>query len=330
MTASNNVCLITGGTGLVGSAIKETINKKEVDTKFKFIYLSSKDADLRKFDSSRSVFDLYKPTHVINLAARVGGLFANMADNNSFYEDNIAINQNVLKCAAQNNIKKCISCLSTCIFPDKTSYPIDESMIHLGPPSETNYGYSNAKRQVDLLNKQYSKNKISTFTSVIPTNVYGKYDNFNIGNAHVIPALIHKAYISLKNHEPCLQVCGSGRPLRQFIYAPDLAKLIIWTLETYDEIEPLILSNDVDSEISIRQVAECVVDAFKLKTGRDIFLKFNEELADGQYKKTASNRKLRNYLPDFKFTSIQDGINDTVDWFCDNYYRARVGFTNLN
>lgn len=126
------VILVTGGSGLVGQAIKEKLeqhNHLNVQRKYKFVYLSRKDANLTSIDETRQVFDLYQPKFVINLAARVGGLYANIRENQAFYNDNISINKNVIQCAYENQVDKCISSLSTCIFPDKIDYPIDETKV---------------------------------------------------------------------------------------------------------------------------------------------------------------------------------------------------------
>lgn len=176
------------------------------------------------------------------------------------------------------------------------------------------------------MNKEFNdkpKSK-SLFTSVIPTNVYGRHDNFNLDQAHVIPSLIHKAYLAIEQStHSVLKVCGSGKPLRQFIYAPDLAELILWTLEKYESPDPIILAPDPCEEISISQVAQYIVEAFLLKTGQCPKLIFDTSFSDGQFKKTASNQKLRSYLPNFKFTPVDIGIKETVDWFCDNFATAR-------
>ena len=136
---------------------------------------------------------------MIHLAANVGGLYLNMKYPVELYRDNILINNNVMELCKEFNVEKLISCLSTCIFPDKTTYPIDESMIHYGPPHPSNEGYAYTKRMIDVMNRSYNKEYGCKFTSIIPTNIYGHNDNFNLENGHVISSLIHKAYISKKN-----------------------------------------------------------------------------------------------------------------------------------
>jgi len=163
---------VTGGSGLVGQAVK-AVSQQEPHPNEEFIFLSSKDADLRDYNQTKAVFQKYKPTHVIHLAAYVGGLYKNMSYPVQFWHYNIAINENIMKCSYEFKVQKLISCLSTCIFPDNTAYPIDETMIHNGPPHYSNEAYAYAKRMIDVQNRIYHKQYGCMFTSAIPTNVYG-------------------------------------------------------------------------------------------------------------------------------------------------------------
>uniref|UniRef100_A0AC34QBT3 GDP-L-fucose synthase n=1 Tax=Panagrolaimus sp. JU765 TaxID=591449 RepID=A0AC34QBT3_9BILA len=310
--------LVTGGTGLVGSAIAKVINDGERRINEKWVFIGSKDCDLTDVEAVRKLFDEHKPTHVIHLAAMVGGLFHNMNNNLEFFLKNMAINTNILQVSNEFKVEKCVSCLSTCIFPDKTTYPIDETMIHNGPPHDSNFGYSYAKRMIDVMNRGYAAKYNRKYTAVIPCNVYGPHDNYNLDSAHVIPALIHKVYLAQKEGTS-LEVSGTGKPLRQFIYSIDLAKLMIWAVRHYDDIEPIVLSVDEKDEISIKEVVDAIVKSSGF-TGEVVY---NTEKADGQYKKTASNLKLRKYLPDFEFTPFEKAMNESVTWFIENFETAR-------
>merc|ERR1712187_133659 len=156
---------------------------------------------------------------------------------------------------------------------------------------------------VDVFNHCYKDQYDCNFTSIIPTNIYGPHDNFSIEDGHVIPGLIHKCYMAKRDGTDFV-IWGSGSPLRQFIYSDDLAKLTVWPLRKYDSIEPIILSVDEAAEVPIKEVAELIKDAM----GFEGQLICDTSKADGQHKKTASNAKLRTYLPDFEFTSIQEGV----------------------
>jgi len=313
------VVLVTGGSGLVGKGIQAYLEatKKESGEE-RWVYLSSKDGDLRDLNDTKAIFAKYQPTHVIHLAAAVGGLFKNMRQKVEMFRDNIAINDNVLYCCKEFKVTKCVSCLSTCIFPDKTTYPIDETMVHNGPPHFSNEGYAYAKRMIDVLNRAYNQEYGCLFTSVIPTNIYGPYDNYNLEDSHVIPGLIHKCHISITNKTDFV-VMGSGKPLRQFIYSVDLAKLLVWTLDHYDQLDPIILSVGEEDEVSIGDVAKWIAEAMNFQGN----LVFDTSKADGQFKKTASNQKLKKLYPDVSFTPIKEGIKKSCQWFLDNYAHAR-------
>lgn len=304
---------------MVGRAIQDII-KQEGGAKEgeEWIFLSSKDANLMNAEETLAVFRKHQPTHVIHLAAMVGGLFKNMKYNLDFWRNNVFINDNVLQAAHEVSVVRVVSCLSTCIFPDKTTYPIDETMVHNGPPHESNFGYAYAKRMIDVHNRAYFEQYGRRYTSVIPTNVFGPHDNFSIEDGHVLPGLIHKAYIAQKEGKP-LVVWGSGTPRRQFIYSLDLARLFLWVLRDYPEVDPIILSVGEEDEVSIKEAADAVVQALDFQ-GEVVF---DSSKADGQFKKTASNTKLRRYLPDFNFTPFNQALKETCDWFVANYDSAR-------
>jgi GDP-L-fucose synthase len=308
---------LSGGTGLVGCGIKHVVEQAPVCGET-FIFLSSSDADLRDLEETRALFRKHQPTHVIHLAAYVGGLFKNMAEPANFYNFNIAMNQNIVQCAHEFKVQKLVSCLSTCIFPDRTSYPIDETMIHNGPPHESNFAYAYAKRMLDVQNRAYYQQFGCKFTSVIPTNVYGPHDNFHLQDSHVIPGLIHRFYLAQQKGEDMV-IWGSGRPLRQFIHSWDLGANILWTMRHYDSPEPIILSVGEAEEVSIGEVGRMIGRALEFKGD----IKQDASKADGQFKKTASNAKLLRLNPGVTFMPMEDGIRQTVKWFIDNYDAAR-------
>ena len=305
--------LITGGSGLVGYAFKE-ISK---NYNHEFIFSDSKQCDLLDYEKTFYYFKEVKPDFIIHLAAMVGGLFKNMKYPVEMYENNVIMNLNVLKAAHKNNIQNIISCLSTCIFPDNTTYPINEEMLHEGPPHESNFAYAYAKRMLEIQSKSYRKQYNRNYICVIPTNIYGPHDNFSLEDGHVIPSLIHKCYINKLNREK-FEVRGTGKSLRQFIYSEDLARLILWALENYKG-DNIILSVPEENEISIRKIGEIIAQNFDYKD----YIFFNEKYSDGQLKKTADNKKLVSLNKEFRFTNIEDGIKKTVKWFLENYDSCR-------
>lgn len=306
MSESKRV-LVLGGNGMVGNALKEI---KKDDPNWIFI-LGRDEADLTNAKETSDLFENYQPSHVINLAAYVGGLYKNMREPVEFFVNNILINMNVMKCCYEYGVDKLISVMSTCIFPDDITYPITEEKLHLGPPHSSNEGYSYAKRMIDVLSRSYNNEYGTKFITVIPGNLYGRFDNFNLDDCHVVPALIKKCAIAKKSGEPWI-INGSGKPLRQFTFSPDLAKLLVWALDNYEDNSPLILSSE--EELSISDVADHIKNSMKYE-GK---IEYDTSKSDGQYKKTISNDKLQSLYP-FKFVKFEEGIKETVDWFLKYY-----------
>ena len=305
--------LVTGGTGLVGNAIKYISNNYE--NKYNFIFISSKQYDLTIMETTKDMFDKYKPNYVIHLAACVGGLFKNMNNKVEMLEKNLMINYNVVKCCHDYNVEKLIACLSTCIFPDTIkSYPIDELMLHEGPPHFSNDAYAYAKRMLEIHCRSYRENYGDNFSCIIPTNIYGPHDNFDLENGHVLPALVHKCFLAKHNNENFV-IRGSGKPLRQFIFSRDLANIIMIVFEK-NITENIIISVPEEKEISIGEVGQLIAENFDYKER----IVFDTNYSDGQYKKTVGIERLKQVLDeDFRFTDINDGIKITVDWFLSNF-----------
>jgi len=293
---------------MVGRAFKKLLpNATLVDSKM---------YDLRNQLDTNYLFLHEKPTHVIHLAAKVGGVKANSENLGSFYYDNIMINTNVLEAARKYKVRKVVSFLSTCIFPADIDYPLTEKKIHLGPPHPSNYGYAYAKRMLEVQTRTYREQYGVNYVSVIPTNIYGPHDNFDLENGHVLPALIHKCYLAKQNKEDFV-VWGDGTSLREFVYSEDIAKLTKWVVENYDEEEPIIFSTS--HEVSIRELVSIIVRAFNF----DGNVVFDTTKPAGQHRKPADNSKLLSYLPGFEFTPIEIGVAKTIDWFINNYEDIR-------
>lgn len=303
-----NTILVTGGSGLVGNAIKSISSQYQYN--YEFIFISSKDYNLLNMNETQEMFNKYKPTFVIHLAGFVGGLYKNMHNKVDMFEKNVLINFNVIKCSHDYKVKKLIACLSTCIFPDKVTYPIDETMLHDGPPHSSNDAYAYAKRMIEIHCKAYRENYGDNFICITPTNIYGPHDNFNLEDGHVLPALVHKCLLAKKENIDFI-VRGSGKPLRQFIFSEDLAKLILFILENRND-ENIILSVPETEEKSIEFIARLIAKNFDYEER----IRFDTKYSDGQYKKTVSIQKLKACIdPTFTFTSLESGIKTTVEWF---------------
>ena len=303
--------VVTGGTGLVGMALQSIQATFKQD--FHFVFLNSKMCNLLNYNETFSIFNELKADYIIHLAACVGGLFKNMQQRVKMIEENLIINTNVLKCAYLTGTRNMVACLSTCIFPDGLTN-LNETMINDGPPHYSNEGYAYSKRILEMHCKCYNEEYNTNFICIIPTNIYGPCDNFNLEDSHVIPGLIHRCFLAQKENIPFV-VKGTGKPLRQFIYSIDLAKIIMEILLKYRSKESLIISPK--NEYTIQTLAELINDQF------GTVLTFDSSYPDGQYSKTADNSKLMEFLPNFEFTDLHSGVSQTIEWFKQKYPKIR-------
>lgn len=300
----NSRVLVTGGTGLVGENFKKILPNA--------IYISSTDYDLRYYNQVEDMFKTHAPTHVIHLAGMVGGVGANMKYPVEFFENNMLINTLVLQYAHKYNVEKLVAFMSTCIFPDVVEYPLTPSKIHLGEPHPSNFGYAYAKRMIEVQLRAYQQQYNRSWFSIIPTNIYGPYDNFNLEHAHVIPALIHKCYLAKQNNTPWT-IWGSGEAIREFIHVEDIVKLTVKLLDSYTDTLPIILSTS--EQTKIKTVVELIAKHMNF-TGEIIF---DTSKPEGQIRKPSDTAPLKQLFPFHNFISIDDGIQQTTQWFVDNF-----------
>ena len=301
--------LVTGSDGLLGRAIRKLRPGGA-------IFANRAMADLTDFQQTKKLLETVKPDQVIHLAAAVAGLGGNLAHSGDFFRENVMINVNVLEASRLAGVKKLISFMSTCVFPDKTSYPLQEEYLHLGPPHPSNFAYAYTKRMLEVQSRAYRREWGCNYIIVIPSNLYGPHDFWGIEEGHVIPSLIHKCFLAKKAKKD-LQVWGSGRALREFIFSQDLAKIALDLLKRYNEEAPIIVSPG--EEVSIKKLVKLIAVKMEFK-GKIIFDKTKPE---GQLKKTSSNRKFKKYFPKFKFTALEVGLSQTIDWFVNHYPKVR-------
>lgn len=295
-----NTILVTGGSGLLGKHLKELWDNENV------IYVSSKEFDLTNEQSVRTMFKFYSPKAVVHLAAQVGGIMDNMKHPVKYLNNNIKMDANILKWAEDFGTPKVIGMLSTCIYPDQLTedqYPMKEELLHDGPPAKTNFSYGYAKRCMAVQMSAYNEEFGTNYQYLTPCNLYGEHDNFEHDQkAHFITALIKKIDTALKNNNSTVQLFGTGSPLRQFMYAGDLAKIIIDCVENdYD----LNMNVAVPWNYSIKEMAEI---ALKACDAEHLKIEFDTSKPDGQYRKDASTEKFEKTFPEFEFTSLEEGI----------------------
>ena len=299
--------LVTGGSGLVGSQFKSEEYQR----------ISSKDLNLLDQNSIREYLDSHKEIDsIIHCAARVGGVKANMDFPAQFTYENLKMNTGIIEEAKNAGIKNLVCFSSTCVFPDKVEYPLTPDKIHLGPPHSSNYGYAHAKRMADIQIRAYRDQYGLNYFTVIPCNIYGPNDNYNLNTGHVVPSLIHKFYLAERQGKE-VTIWGDGSPLREFIYSEDVASLVEILLETYTDASPVILSSG--HEITIKDLVYLIADTYGYK-GR---IKWDKNKPNGQYRKPSDNSVIKSISPNFKFTPIEEGIKKSVEWFIENYSNSR-------
>lgn len=301
-----NKILVTGGTGLVGKYLKDIMPDA--------IYISSKDYDLTKENDVESLFKRYKPKTVIHLAAKVAGIQTNIAYPTEYLEENILMNTFMIKYAHQYQVDRFIGIISTCSYPDRVDrYPMQEKYLFNGPPAITNLSYAYAKRimaiQIDSYNKQY----LTNWNYLIPCNLYGEYDEFSEFKSHMVSALIKKIYEA----KDSINLFGTGKPLRQFMYAGDLAVLIKIMIKKNIIENVNVAPNE---NYTIKEIANIGIKACKKP-----YLKINWDKTkpDGQFRKDVTSKKLLSVLPGFAFTSLEDGIRKTY-----TYYKQNIAWEN--
>jgi len=226
------------------------------------------------------------------------------------------MNTNIIQSSFEHRVKKLVCFLSTCVFPDKIEYPLTEDKIHQGEPHPSNASYAYAKRMADIQIKAYNKQYETNYFSVIPCNVYGIKDNFNLHNGHVIPTLIHKCWLAKQNNSP-FEIWGNGSALREFVFADDMADIVLKLVETYEGTDPIIISNP--QEYSIKEVVDIIIKHMEFEGE----VKWLLDKPNGQHRKPSSNERLTNIIGQYNFTTLEIGLKNTIDWFKLNYETIR-------
>lgn len=292
----NNGILITGGSSMVGKHLKDLLPHAT--------YLSSSHANLTEQDQIRDLIKNNKPQTVIHLAARVGGIIDNIAHPGEYFYQNVMMNTMLMEESRINGVERFIGILSTCIYPDILPvdlYPLKEDLLFMGPPTPTNFSYGYAKRCMAVQTEAYNKEYGLKYNYLIPCNLYSEHDKFIPGKAHFVADLVRKI-VAAKKGDKKLNLFGTGTPLRQNMYAGDLARVIKICIDN-DITESFNVA--VSDNLSIKKMAEI---ALKVCDAEDIDIVWDSSKPDGQYRKDVSNQKMMNILPDFKFTSLEEGI----------------------
>ena len=298
----SKMILVTGGSGLVGKHLRDIMPDA--------VYISSKDFDLKNSERVDIMMQFFKPKVVVHLAARVGGIVDNITYPVEYLEENTLVNTNLLRACHEHNVNSVIAMGSTCMYPDVLEkYPMKEEELFNGPPPPDNFAYAMSKRlmasQIDSYIKEYDKK----WSYLIPCNLYGEHDKYEEHHSHFVSALIKK----INEAKDSVEIWGTGKPLRQFMYAGDLARVILYLIEN-DIVDNFNVAPDYVH--SIEEITKIGMEA----VGKgDLEITYDNTKPDGQYRKDVDSSKILSVMKDFEFTSLGDGIGKVYEDFCERY-----------
>ena len=299
--------LVAGGSGLVGSAIVRELKRLNQDV----IGISSKDVDLLDRDKTFEFIKNLKPTFIIDSAAKVGGIGGNNSYPVEFLSQNLQIQSNLMDAAHAAKVSKFVFLGSSCIYPRDCAQPIKEEYLLTGELEQTNSAYAVAKIAGIELIKSYRKEYGYKWISVMPTNMYGPNDNFDLENGHVLPVLIRKFIEAKRSGSGKVILWGSGSPLREFLHVDDLAKAVLLCMDKYDDSKQINVGSG--QEVSIKDLADKISKA----VGFNGEISWDSSKPDGTMRKVLDSSKIAN-LGWKPLISLDQGIASTVEWYLQN------------
>ena len=299
--------LVAGGSGLVGSAIVRELKGLSKDV----IGISSKDVDLLDRKKTFEFINNLKPAAIIDSAAKVGGIGGNNSYPVEFLSQNLQIQSNLMDAAHAAKVSKFVFLGSSCIYPKDCAQPMKEEYLLTGALEQTNSAYAVAKIAGIELIKSYRKEYGYKWISVMPTNMYGPNDNFDLENGHVLPVLIRKFIEAKRSDSGKVTLWGSGSPLREFLHVDDLAKAIVLCMDKYDDSRQINIGSG--QEVSIKDLADKISKA----VGFSGEISWDSSKPDGTMRKILDSSKIAN-LGWKPLISLDQGIASTVEWYLQN------------
>jgi GDP-L-fucose synthase len=299
--------LVAGGSGLVGSAIVRELKRLNQDV----LAISSKDVDLLDRNKTFEFIKNIKPTAIIDCAAKVGGIGGNNSYPVEFLSQNLQIQSNLMDAAHAAKVSKFVFLGSSCIYPRDCAQPIKEEYLLTGELEQTNSAYAVAKIAGIELIKSYRKEYGYKWISVMPTNMYGPNDNFDLENGHVLPVLIRKFIEAKRSGSGKVILWGSGSPLREFLHVDDLAKAVVLCMDKYDDSKQINIGSG--QEVLIKDLAGKISKA----VGFDGEISWDASKPDGTMRKVLDSSKIAN-LGWKPLISLEQGIASTVEWYLQN------------
>jgi len=304
---------VAGHRGMVGSSIWRALESKGY---INLIGKSSKELNLKNQEAVIKFFKTESPEVVIDAAARVGGILANSDYPYNFLMENLQIQNNLIDAAHQYNSKKFIFLGSSCIYPKHAPQPLKEEYLLTGSLESTNEWYAIAKiagvKACEAIRKQYGKD----FVSLMPTNLYGPHDNFDLKTSHVLPAMIRKFNEAKENNHSSVVLWGSGTPMREFLYVDDLADAVVFALE--NQLKHNLYNVGTGKDITIRELAETIQEI----VGHKGSIEWDASKPDGTPRKLLDVSKLKQEGCEYDI-ELEEGIKTTYEWFLDNEKKVK-------
>lgn len=304
---------VAGHTGLIGSAFKRYFDSQGYDN---LVVRTRKELDLTNATAVSRFFEKEQPKIVVLAAGLVGGILANRDFPADFITQNLSIQLNVMRSAAEHGVERLLFFGSSCMYPKITEQPMKESQLCTGHPEETSIAYASAKfaglQMTQAFNRQKGEN---IFISVIPNSVYGANDNFDPDKSHVLSALIHKFHEAKMQQKDEVVLWGTGAPRREFLFVDDLVKICVKILQGNAEDYSLPINIGLGEDISIKQLAELI----KAVTGYQGTIQWDHSKPDGAAKKLLDSGRLSNLLGSFDFTPLNQGLEQTYNWYLENH-----------
>ncbi|MFA5831837.1 MAG: GDP-L-fucose synthase [Bacteroidota bacterium] len=304
----NSKIYIAGHRGLVGSAILRLLQERGYSN---LLYKTHTELDLTDQAEVKEFFEQEKPEYVFLAAARVGGIHANNSYPAEFIYENLAVQNNVIHFSYLNGAKKLCFLGSSCIYPKLAPQPMKEDYLLDGKLEPTNEPYAIAKIAGIEMAKSYNRQYGTNYISVMPTNLYGPNDNFDLQNSHVLPALIRKFVEAKEKNHPSVVLWGSGKPRREFLYVDDMADACIFLMNTYDGNEFVNIGTGED--VTILEVAQLIKEI----VGYQGVLEFDATKPDGTPRKLLDVSRI-NALGWKATVSLKDGLVKAIDWYKKN------------
>lgn len=307
MNVSDKKTLITGAHGFLGSHLMENLFKKRNVPEENVFTPTSKEYDLRDWESCKKV--VRGKELIIHLAGKVGGIGFNQEKPAELFYDNIVMGAQIMEAARQAGVAKFVTLGTICSYPKFTPVPFKEEDIWNGYPEETNAPYGLAKKmllvQAQAYRKQYGFNAVVLF----PVNMYGPHDSFDLRHSHVLPALIRKVYEAKKSGRDYVEVWGTGKPTREFLYVEDAAEAILLATEKYDKSEPVNIGSGM--EISIKDLVTSVCKMLNY-SGE---IRWDTSRPDGQPRRLLDVSRAKHEFGFVAKTSFEDGLKRTIEWY---------------